>query len=319
MTRGKPEPVSRRYDVTDVSVRLRIREALEHLGPSECKTEAWCDWVFAFDNDGERLVVKQYQKGTLMIQGRARHLLQVILHVVSPFLDESTKPSDGGNLTVETQKLGLPHIGTDESGKGDYFGPLVVGGIMVEAGSEGILVGLGIKDSKKLADTRCRKLAAEIRKLCVERYYEVVIPPSRYNTLYEEFRRQGRNLNHLLAWAHARTIESLLERAHCNLAVADQFGNESYIRSRLMDKGRGIKLIQEHKGERYLAVAAASILARDRFLNYMDKLSEIAGFSLPKGAGSPVITAAQQYIERHGRDRLATVAKLHHKTTARVV
>lgn len=319
MNRGKPEPVSRRYDVTNVNVRLRIREVLEHLGPSERKTEAWCDWVLVFDNDGERLVVKQYQKGTLMIQGRARHLLQVILHVVTPFLDKNTESSSRGVLSMETQKLSLPHIGTDESGKGDYFGPLVVGSIMIEAGYRENLAGLGIKDSKKLADARCRKLATEIRKLCVDRYCEVVIPPSRYNTLYEEFRREGRNLNHLLAWAHARAIESLLERAPCNLAVADQFGNESYIRTRLMNKGRGIKLIQEHKGERYLAVAAASILARDRFLNHLEKLSETAGLLLPKGAGAPVVTAARRYVECHGTDQLATVAKLHHKTTARVV
>ncbi len=319
MTRVKPEPVSRRYDVTDARDRHRIREALEHLGPSERTTEAWCDWVFVFEDEGERLVLKQYQKGTLMIQGRAGHLLQVILHVLSPFLNDSAETSRDGTGGAKTRNLSLPHIGSDESGKGDYFGPLVVGGVLVETGSWEILSGLGIKDSKKLGDARCRKLAAEIRKVCVERYCEVIIPPERYNTLYEEFRREGRNLNHLLAWAHARAIESLLDRTPCQLAVADQFGNEYYIRSRLMNKGRGIELIQEHKGERNLAVAAASILARDRFLEYLDRLSAEAGMTLPRGAGAPVVEAALKYVERHGADRLAAVAKLHHKTTARVV
>ncbi len=319
MNRGKPEPVSRRYDVSDARARAGIREALEQLGPSERRTEAWCDWVLEFADEGERLVVKQYQKGTLMIQGRAEHLLQVILHVLSPFLDDAAEAAGNGSGRAGTRQLPLPHIGTDESGKGDYFGPLVVGGVLVETGTRERLVALGVRDSKKLGDARCRGLAAEIRRICVERYREVIIPPERYNTLYEEFRREGRNLNHLLAWAHARAIESLLECAPCRLAVADQFGNESYIRSRLMNKGREIELIQEHRGERYLAVAAASILARDRFLEYLDRLSGEAGLALPKGAGPPVVSAARKYVKRHGADKLSRVAKVHYKTTVQVV
>ncbi|MCY3553902.1 MAG: ribonuclease HIII [Gemmatimonadetes bacterium] len=331
MNRGKPEPVSRRYDIADVGTRRGILEALENLGPTERRTEDWCDWVLAFEDEGERLVLKQYRKGTLMIQGRAGNLLQVILHVLSPFLDETAetagvgfggrngKGSANGSGGAGTRKLPLPHIGTDESGKGDYFGPLVVGGVLVENGTRDRLVTLGIRDSKKLGDATCRKLAAEIRRICVGKYREVIIPPERYNTLYEEFRREGRNLNHLLAWGHARTIESLLESAPCQLAVTDQFGNESYIRSRLMKKGREIELIQEHRGERYLAVAAASILARDRFLEYLERLSGEAGLILPKGAGAPVIAAGRKYVERHGVDRLHSVAKMHYKTTAQVV
>jgi len=331
MNRAKPEPVSRRYDVADARDRVRIREALEGLGPSERKTESWCDWVFVFKDEEERLVLKQYQKGTLMIQGRGEHLLRVILHVLSPFLDVSAEDSGDGAGGAKargstkarggekTRKLPLPHIGTDESGKGDYFGPLVVGGVVVETGTRDRLAALGVRDSKKLGDARCRDLAAGIRRICVDRYREVIIPPERYNTLYEEFRREGRNLNHLLAWAHARTIESLLECAPCRLAVADQFGNESYIRSRLMSRGREIELIQEHRGERYLAVAAASILARDRFLEYLDRLSGEAGLTLPKGAGPPVVDAGRKYVERHGTDQLSRVAKMHYKTTVQVV
>ena len=336
MNRGKPEPVSRRYDITDAGTRRGILEALENIGPTERRTEDWCDWVLAFEDEGEKLVLKQYRKGTLMIQGKADHLLQVILHVLSPFLDEPVEAagdgSGGGNKKggadgvggngpggAGTRKLPLPHIGTDESGKGDYFGPLVVGGVLVETGTRKQLVTLGIRDSKKLGDAACRKLAAEIRRICVGKYREVIIPPERYNTLYEEFRREGRNLNHLLAWGHARTIESLLESAPCPLAVTDQFGNENYIRSRLMKKGREIELIQEHRGERYLAVAAASILARDRFLEYLEKLSGEAGLTLPKGAGAPVVAAGRKYVERHGVDKLPSVAKMHYKTTAQVV
>ena len=319
MSRERPEPVSRRYDVPDAGRRREILEALEQLGPAERRTEEWCDWVLAFEDEGERLVLKQYRKGTLMIQGRAGHLLRVILHVLSPFLPDPAESDADGSGDAKTRKLPLPHIGTDESGKGDYFGPLVVGGVMLETASREKLTVLGIRDSKKLSDARCRALAAEIRRICVEKYREVIIPPERYNTLYEEFRREGRNLNHLLAWAHARAIESLLECAPCQLAVADQFGNENYIRSRLMNKGREIKLIQEHRGERYLAVAAASILARDRFLQYLDRLSKEAGLPLPKGAGAQVVTAAREYVGRHGAEKLPAIAKMHYKTTVQVV
>ncbi len=327
MSRGKPEPVSRRYDVPDANVRSGIRDALERFGPSEHRTEAWCDWVLVFEDEKEKLVLKQYRKGTLMIQGRGEHLLRVILHVLSPFLANSGESEDSGDGTggamarsgEKTRKLPLPHIGTDESGKGDYFGPLVVGGVLVETGSREKLATLGIRDSKKLSDAKCRELAAGIRRICVGKYREVIIPPERYNTLYEEFRREGRNLNHLLAWAHVRAIESLLECSACRLAVADKFGNEHYIRSRLMNKGRDIELIQEHRGERYLAVAAASILARDRFLEHMERLSGEAGLPLPKGAGTQVVTAARKFVERHGVDKLPAVAKMHYKTTAQVV
>ncbi len=338
MNRGSPKPVSRRFDIGDAGTRRGILDALENLGPTERRTEDWCDWVLAFEDEGERLVLKQYRKGTLMVQGRADHLLQVILHVLSPFLDEPAETAGTGSgdgagpgaaagsgsgaksgTGAVTRKLPLPHIGTDESGKGDYFGPLVVGGVLVETGTWKRLATLGVRDSKKLGDDRCRKLAAEIRRICVGKYREVIIPPERYNTLYEEFRREGRNLNHLLAWGHARTIESLLECAPCQLAVTDQFGNESYIRSRLMKKGREIELIQEHRGERYLAVAAASILARDRFLEYLERLSSEAGLILPKGAGAPVVAAGRKYVERHGVDKLPSVAKMHYKTTAQVV
>ena len=342
MNRSRPEPVSRRYDIAADGKRRGILEALENLGPTERRTEDWCDWVLAFEDEGEKLVLKQYRKGTLMIQGRADHLLRVILHVLSPFLDEPAETAaNGSGRAYESgaangsrgangsggayvsggasdksggtgiRKLPLPHIGTDESGKGDYFGPLVVGGVLVETGPRKQLVTLGIRDSKKLGDARCRELAAEIRRICVGKYREVIIPPERYNTLYEEFRREGSNLN--------RTIESLLESAPCPLAVTDQFGNESYIRSRLMKKGREIELIQEHRGERYLAVAAASILARDRFLEYLERLSGEAGLTLPKGAGAPVVAAGRKYVERHGVDKLPSVAKMHYKTTAQVV
>src|SRR4030095_5195126 len=100
-----------------------------------------------------------------------------------------------------------------------------------------------------------------------------------------------KNLNHLLAWGHARAIENLLLKGTCSHAIADQFGDENYIRSQLMEKGKKIQLTQLPKGERYIAVAAASILARDRFLSRMESLRDSYKIELPKGASDSVVNA----------------------------
>ena len=223
------------------------------------------------------------------------------------------------SLHPDLQEIPLPHIGTDESGKGDYFGPMVVAAVFFDSVTGPKLVAADVRDSKLLSDRRCRELAARIREICRGKYEEVEITPKRYNELYESFRRERKNLNHLLAWGHARAIESLLERFPCNHAVADQFGDERYIRSRLMEKGKHLQLIQVPKGERYPAVAAASILARDRFISRMEKFSREYGFELPKGASESVVVAGRRVVKEKGKEELRIVAKIHHKTTHKII
>ena len=176
-----------------------------------------------------------------------------------------------------------------------------------------------MKDSKLLSDKRCRELAAQIRSTCGKQCEEVEMPPERYNQLYEDFRREGQNLNHLLAWGHARAIESLLERYPCSHAVADQFGDEKYISSRLMQKGKRLHLTQLTKGERYIAVAAASILARDKFLARMDKMSQDYAVAFPKGGSDTVVNAGRVMVAKKGARELRKVAKLHHKTSEKIL
>jgi len=142
--------------------------------------------------------------------------------------------------------------------------------------------------------------------------------PARYNTLYAQFRTEGKNLNHLLAWAHARVLEDLLQKAPCRFALADKFADEKFIQSRLMDRGRQVLLIQTPKAERNVAVAAASILARDRFLARMEEMSGKFGVTFPKGASSQVIAAARIFVDKHGRGALAEVTKTHFKTSEEV-
>lgn len=205
-------------------------------------------------------------------------------------------------------------IGTDESGKGDFFGPLVVAAVRVDKLTAERLTGAGVKDSKALSDIKAKALAAKIREICPDGFVELEIKPARYNSLYDQLRAEGKNLNHLLAWAHARVLEDLLHKAPCRFAIADKFANEKFIMSRLMAKGRQVNLVQTPRAERNVAVAAASILARDRFLTSMEDMADRFQMMFPKGASSLVIEAAQKFSLAHGKRELVEVAKVHFKT-----
>ncbi len=182
-------------------------------------------------------------------------------------------------LTGTTIATGVARIGMDESGKGDYFA-----------------------------------LAAEIRAICP--YSVVTIGPKHYNEVYEKIQ----NLNSLLAWGHARALENVLEKVSCNLAIADQFGNEAVLQNALLKRGRQIKLEQRPRAEEDVAVAAASILARAEFVRRLEQLSKQIGKTLPKGASDPlIVTVGREIVAKGGRDALAEVAKLHFKTTGKIL
>lgn len=216
--------------------------------------------------------------------------------------------------TSRPQATGLARIGLDESGKGDYFGPLVIGAVYVDERTESMLIQMGVRDSKRLTDNHILDLAEEIKRLCP--HSVVLIGPKRYNELYSEIK----NLNELLAWGHARALENVLGNTACDLAVADQFGNESFLLNALMKKGKQIKLEQRPKGEQDTAVAAASILARAEFVQSMEQLSRRARKSLPKGSSDPaIIIIGREIVKAGGQAALAEVAKLHFKTTRSII
>lgn len=205
-------------------------------------------------------------------------------------------------------------IGLDESGKGDYFGPLVVAGVHVTPALAERLRDLGVRDSKRISDSRILSLESAIRPMV----HHAIVPigPKRYNELYEKMR----NLNRLLAWAHARTLENLLSEVDCPRAIADQFGDEQWIKNALMEKGKKIVLEQRPRAEEDVAVAAASILARAEFLRRLSQLSEEYRLSLPKGASEAVQETARQLVQRHPSRKeqteiLRKVAKWHFRTT----
>lgn len=215
-------------------------------------------------------------------------------------------------MTTGPASSTLERIGIDESGKGDYFGPLVIAAVFVDQTTQRELALMQVRDSKKISDGRILEMAPDIRQICPHSL--VSIGPQKYNELYAKIK----NLNRLLAWGHARALENLLQEVACGLAISDQFGDERLILNALQEKGKQITLEQRPKAESDLAVAAASIVARADFLIRLKRLSDEVGTTLPKGASATVELAAKMVVKKHGRDRLATVAKLHFKTTQAV-
>ncbi len=205
------------------------------------------------------------------------------------------------------------HIGTDESGKGDYFGPLVVAGVYVPDAQQEVLQELGVRDSKRISDNRVREMADLVRT--GYKHSIVAIGPEKYNELYGKLR----NLNRLLAWAHARAIENILEEVECAQAITDQFGDKLFVQNAMMKKGRNIELIQRPKAEEDMAVAAASILARAEFLKRLYFLSQDFKVEIPKGSSPRSEEVGLILVKKLGADVLDKVAKKHFKLTSRIL
>ena len=208
---------------------------------------------------------------------------------------------------METEVI-KTHIGVDESGKGDFFGPLVIAGVLTDEKNAKYFTELGMKDSKKLSDKKILYFAEEIKKNAP--HSVIAISNGRYNELYSNIK----NLNKLLAWGHARAIENILEKNTCEYALSDKFGDESLIKNALMKNGRSIKLEQMVRAESDIAVAAASILARATFVQKMETMENSYGIKFPKGCSGLVKTAAAEFISKYGKDRLKEVCKTHFKT-----
>jgi len=203
------------------------------------------------------------------------------------------------------------HIGVDESGKGDFFGPLVVAACYV--GPEHLAELEGVKDSKKLTDKQALGLATKIKAVCPHSI--VAMGPAKYNELYAKFK----NLNSLLAWGHARAIENVLELHPAELVISDQFANGGLaVKRALYEKGRGVEFRSMVRAEADIAVAAASILARAEFLRRLERLGAEFGVPLPKGATN-VISTGKKFVAQHGKDALPNVAKMHFRTAQQVL
>jgi ribonuclease HIII len=222
---------------------------------------------------------------------------------------------DDAEFDFAISNIGEPeeYIGSDECGKGDFFGPLVVGAVFVNAASLKKLKALGVRDSKELNQNQIHTLSKEIKIIIGSNYEIVQINPAKYNSLYEEFK----NLNKLLNWAHSKAIDKLLINTGCSTVITDQFSNKDLNVSSSINHNH-VEFIQTHGGERFTGVAAASILARDSFNTWFEMQSN-DGLELPKGSSELVETAARQLLKNINKDELRNFAKLHFKTTKKIL
>src|SRR5215213_4511038 len=235
----------------------------------------------------DKLSVAVYEKGPkVLLQGRG--LEEFVQFELEPKILGEAKL---GYEEVHSPEMFEPHFGVDESGKGDFFGPLVIAGVYVDRGIARRFLEAGIQDSKRIgSDARIRALADVVRKTHGSLPETVVIGPERYNDLYEKFG----NLNSLLGWGHARVIENLLgKKPGCPRALSDKFADARVIERSLLQHGRGIILEQRTKAESDLAVAAASIIAREAFIDWLEKRSKATGLKLGRGVSAAVKETAR--------------------------
>lgn len=256
-----------------------------------------------------KLNIAVYEKGPkVLVQGKETEDF-VQFYLEPEVLGEARL----GYEDVHNPAMFEPHFGIDESGKGDYFGPLVIAGVYTDAELTRQLIDAGIQDSKRISsDARIRALAKQIRETPRIVYETVTVVPESYNRMYKRFG----NVNKLLAAGHAKVIESLARRVpDCPRTLSDQFAREWQLESAVKRLRLNITVEQRTKAESDTAVAAASILAREQFIDWIDAQSTKIGVSLPKGAGSQVIEAGREIVAILGNDALAQLAKLHFRTT----
>lgn len=253
-----------------------------------------------------------YKSGKCLVQGREAE--EFVAFVLEPLVFQAVKV---GYEEVLAPDSIAPHMGVDESGKGDFFGPMVIACAYVDPKLAEAMKKMRVRDSKTItSDKVAIEMSNSLRKLLGERYAVVVIGPAAYNRLYSSMR----SVNTILAWGHARAIENLLEKVpDCPRAISDQFGSKQQVINALMKRGKKIKLEQHHKAESDPAVAAASVLARGAFLKALKQMAITHGQPFPKGASEAVKEAAVELVRKNGPAILLETAKCHFKTADAVL
>jgi ribonuclease HIII len=218
-------------------------------------------------------------------------------------------------LNFQKENLSEPdeYIGSDECGKGDFFGPLVTAAVFVDHTTQSKLRKIGVRDSKDLKENQITELALHIRKTIGENYEVIKINPSKYNQLYEKFN----NLNKLLNWSHSKAIDSLLQKTNCKTVITDKFSNKD-LNVTFDTNHSSVEFIQEPRAEKYVGVAAASILARNEFNQWFVQQKK-HGYDFPKGSSDAVTDAAHKLIKKIDKNTIGDFVKLHFKTLQKII
>lgn len=257
-----------------------------------------------FQAQGEGVTATCYRSGKLVLQGRGLDFWQ------ERFLGE-VQPNP---VTAEQKEMRLPaeYAGSDEAGKGDTFGPLVVCAVVVNRAQEDFLHKIGVADSKRLSDERARQLAPTIRDRldCEER----VLNPAEYNRGH---RASGSNVNRLLTSLHCDVLQALVKKSKVRAAVVDRFGSNLPVQRQFSTSHPQVKIHEVPKAERFLAVAAASVLARERFVHWFEQAAEHWAVDFALGSGAPAERSLQNFLRIHSAADLPQVAKVHFRNVQR--
>jgi ribonuclease HIII len=306
--------------------RERLQHQLASMGGIDQPPGPYESWRMKVSDGASQATAIMYQSGKLVVAGHAPafdHAVAIVESVGKPVAPKRAHAGQAPSAASEAPPETEPHIGTDEAGKGDFFGPLVTAGVYVDERTAKLLRTLGVRDSKLVGDRELRGLATNIRAVVeADKRTVIILAPKRYNELYKQMRSEGKNLNTLLAWAHTRVIEDLIGHGlRPKFILSDQFGDKRYIESRLMVDTRlsGVPVLQMHRAEADVAVAAASILARDAFLGWLEQAGKRLGLTVPKGASPKVIDTGRVLLSRMGADGLKDYAKVSFKTMDKVL
>lgn len=262
---------------------------------------------------------EKHGKRKLCIQGAKAE--DFVMFKLEPFVLGTAEVGYEKELHPE---LFSAHAGSDESGKGDFFGPLVVCCAYTDEKLSEEMIKLGVKDCKQMSDKAVLTVGAALRKLLGPDGYAVVkLGNAAYNRLYAKIK----NINRMLAWAHGAAIEELLtKRQNCDRVVVDQFApTETTILRALKERGKKAKVEQRHKAESDIAVAAASVIARELFIRACQDMTkecfgEGAEDKIPLGSSDPKVRElAEKMVERHGPVWLMNHCKVHFQTTDKVL
>ncbi|SCA58860.1 Ribonuclease HIII [Chlamydiales bacterium SCGC AB-751-O23] len=297
----KPNTPACFVSTLDTNLKGKLKEDLLEQGFSLSEPPYT---IFAAKKKGVSCTL--YQSGKLVVQGKE----------MTSFIEFYLEPEILKDFSFTYNDLSLDlesRIGVDESGKGDFLGPLCVAGVYADEGMIKKLNDMGVKDSKKMTDKKILELKKKIVTLCP--YHLIIISPKKYNELYDRFK----NLNSLLAWGHATCIENLFHKTGCSNVHIDKFANEHVVDRAVAAKKLDFKIRQSHKGEADIVIAAASIIARGAFVQSLESMEQEFGQEFPKGASNRVKGAARQFMAKFSVEALSKVCKMHFKTYEMIV
>ena len=259
------------------------------------------------------VTITLYDSGKVMFQGIGADIEASIWQSMQSKI--TGKPTENTVKNKEKAKEDIEFyvyyssIGSDETGCGDFFGPVVVVATYVNKNKINELTKLGIKDSKKITDSKILEIAPQLMKDIPYTFY--VLCNKDFNDLVLN---KNYNMVQIKTILHNKVLMDLNNKYHPDYkhAVIDKFVNEKKYFSYLKDDETTLINIKFYtKGEsKCMSVAAASVIARYIFLKEMDKLNNISGYNLHKGAGIEVDNQIKQIIEEKGKEYLYNIAKI---------